>query len=196
MNFFKVVIEPQTYINIIYLLLSFPLGTFYFTFLVTMLTTGLSLVIVWIGIPILLLTVAAWWALAVFERYLAENMLNVKLGKMVKRKTNAKKPLKRLKHHFKNPVTWKSLVYLFLKFPLGVFNFVVLVTLLSTSISLTLAPLAYPILNQFVTTSWPYPEAYLVLVFVVGFFLFFVTLHVVNALAKVSAQLAKLLLGN
>ena len=40
LGFFGVIVDPQSYLNIVYLLVAFPLGTFYFVFLIT----GLSLV--------------------------------------------------------------------------------------------------------------------------------------------------------
>ena len=46
--------------------------------------------------------------------------------------------------HFKNCVghrpTWRGIVYLFLRFPVGVATFTVAVTLVSTSVAMTLAP--------------------------------------------------------
>jgi ABC-type transport system involved in cytochrome bd biosynthesis fused ATPase/permease subunit len=70
-QFFGVAARGQTYLNIIYLLLSFPPGTAYFVFLVTGLLLGISLLIIWVGIPILLFMLAAWWGLVAFERQLA-----------------------------------------------------------------------------------------------------------------------------
>lgn len=51
-GFFGVVAEPRSYLNIVYLLLAFPLGTFYFVFLVTGLSLGFGLIITLVGIPI------------------------------------------------------------------------------------------------------------------------------------------------
>jgi hypothetical protein len=59
-QFFGVAARGETYLNIIYLLLAFPLGTAYFVFLVTGLSLGLGLLIIWIGIPILLFMIVAW----------------------------------------------------------------------------------------------------------------------------------------
>ena len=47
-----VLTNSQTYKNLAYLLLSFPLGVFYFVFLITGISLGVSLAIIWIGIPI------------------------------------------------------------------------------------------------------------------------------------------------
>ncbi|MCK5645321.1 MAG: sensor domain-containing protein, partial [Anaerolineales bacterium] len=70
-RFFKVVLSKQAYLNLLYLLAAFPLGIFYFVFLISGLSTGISLVIIWVGIPILLLVGIAWWGLANLERIMA-----------------------------------------------------------------------------------------------------------------------------
>jgi len=50
--FFKVIVSGQAYLNLFYLLVAFPLGVFYFVFLVSGLSAGVSLAIIWVGIPI------------------------------------------------------------------------------------------------------------------------------------------------
>ena len=49
--FFGVIAEPQSYINILYLLLAFPLGIAYFVFLVTGISVGAGLIIIWVVFP-------------------------------------------------------------------------------------------------------------------------------------------------
>ena len=75
-GFFGVVAEPRSYLNIVYLLLAFPLGTFYFVFLVTGLSLGFGLIITLVGIPILLLVLSGSWVLCRFERQVAITLLN------------------------------------------------------------------------------------------------------------------------
>src|SRR5512136_1654311 len=70
-GFFSVVLKGQTYLNILYLLLAFPLGLGYFIVLVTGLSLGFSLAILWIGLLILALMVVVWWGMAAVERQLA-----------------------------------------------------------------------------------------------------------------------------
>jgi hypothetical protein len=74
-QFFRVMGSGQAYLNSIYLLLSFPLGIFYFVFLISGLSIGLPLLIIWVGVPILLLVGAGWWLLAAFERQMAIHWL-------------------------------------------------------------------------------------------------------------------------
>src|SRR5438309_5628057 len=58
-RFFGVVILPQTYLNLTYLLLAFPLGTAYFILLVTGFSLGLGLMVTLVGVPVLLATLVA-----------------------------------------------------------------------------------------------------------------------------------------
>lgn len=74
-NFFGVAVRGQTYLNALYLLMSFPLGIFYFVFLVTGLALGFPLIIIWIGLLILAAVFAAWYGLLAFERHLAIRQL-------------------------------------------------------------------------------------------------------------------------
>ena len=52
---FETVAERQTYYNIAYLMLSFPLGLFYFVYLVTMLSLGFGLAVTVVGLPLIAL---------------------------------------------------------------------------------------------------------------------------------------------
>jgi two-component system phosphate regulon sensor histidine kinase PhoR len=115
--------RQQTYTCISYLLLSFPLGLFYFIFLVVGLTLGISTLVVWLGVPILLFVQWLWWRAAIMERNLAVNWLGVDIPPMELHIDKTKPLWDRLRTHFSNSVTWKSLLYLFLKFPLGIVTF-------------------------------------------------------------------------
>ncbi len=73
--FFGVVADAQSYLNIVYLLLGLPLGTAYFVFLVTGISLGFGLLVMWVGVPILVLVLAGSWALCQFERLLTVGLL-------------------------------------------------------------------------------------------------------------------------
>ena len=69
---FRILWEKQTYVNLLYLLVAFPLGIFYIVVLLLGLVSILSNVVTVIpGIFILLLAIFVWWCLAKFERNLA-----------------------------------------------------------------------------------------------------------------------------
>jgi hypothetical protein len=194
-RFFRVAFEGQTYLNILYLLLAFPLGLAYFIFLVTGLSLGLGLTIIWIGILILALMVAAWWGLAAVERQLAIWLLHVDIPPMSHPARPGQDVWARLKSHLTSPVTWKSLLYLFAKFPLGILSFVMVVTCISVSGALLTAPLTYPYgtlqigLWQIDSSSEAWTAAGL------GVLVTLISMHLMNGLAFVSGRFARLMLG-
>lgn len=205
-KFFGVAVRGQTYLNMLYLLLAFPLGLFYFVFLVTGLSLGISLVIVWVGFFVLLIVFTAWIALLVMERYLAIHLLHEDIPPINRESFKGKTTWQKLKAALANPVTWKGLLFLLARFPLGIFSFVVLVTMISLSFSLLFVPLYYqwihpPVTidlgNAFRGSKWAVDtlqEA--LLACLAGVFMTFVSLHIFNGLAWVSGKFARLMLGN
>ena len=74
-GFFGALVHPDTYKRMAYLLLGLPFGIFYFTFLVTAVSVGVGLVIIWVGVPILLATVVSWRGMGRFERSFLTSMM-------------------------------------------------------------------------------------------------------------------------
>lgn len=136
--------KPQTYANLAYLLLAFPLGLAYFIFLVTGFSLGFGLLILWVGFLILAGVMGLSWILTLFERQLAISLLGVKIPPIAGQSAPGGTLLQQVKSYLTNPVTWKGIIYLFLKFPIGIASFVVTITLLSLSLGLLLAPVSYP----------------------------------------------------
>ncbi len=197
-RYFGVVAREETYLNLIYLLLAFPLGTFYFTFLVTGLSVGIGTVIVWVGIPILLAVLAASWGLAIFERTLAISMLREDVPPMSRDEEATRGAWERLKAHLRNPVTWTSMLYLMLKFPIATLFFSIAVSLVATSLGMLIAPFIYNL--------WDYPSWWgFWLIDTVGEALILtalalvvvgpVSLHITNFMARVSGAFARVMLG-
>jgi hypothetical protein len=202
-KYFEVAVRGQSYMNLFYLLLSFPLGVLYFMFLVTGLSLGLSLAIVWVGIPILAFVALSWWSLASVERWMAVTWLNENIPPMTLPSDEGKYLFERLREFFTNPITWNSLLYLILKFPLGIFSFTILVTL----VSLVLSFLAMPVLYQVggitnaginLGSGWVWQinslgDAFIIAI--VGVFLLPAALHVCNGVTLLHSRMARLLFG-
>ena len=197
-KYFGVVANEDTYLNLMYLLLAFPLGVVYFTFLVTGLSLGLGTVIIWIGIPILLAVFAASWGLAAFERMLAMLLLREEIPPMSPVKHTSESAWEKVKAHLGNRVTWTGLLYLILKFPVATLFFVVAVTLLATTIGMLITPFLYQV--------WTFPSGWDFWridtlgksLLVAGLALVLVgpiSLHVVNFMAYLSGTFARAMLG-
>ena len=204
-KFFGVVLRGQTYMNLLYLLLSFPLGIFYFVFLVTGISLGIALVIVWVGLLILAGVFAAWYAFIAFERGMAIGMLREDIPPISRQDLSGMTLWKKFTATLANPVTWKGLAYLIAKFPLGTISFVVLVSLLSVSLAFLAMPFYYLYVSPEISL-WGDSSLYPLLVVdtlgeamlgsLIGVILTLISLHILNGLAWLSGKFAKVMLGN
>ncbi len=192
---FGVYVRWQTYVNVIYLLLSFPLGIIYFVFLVTGLSLGFGLIITLLGIPILLLVLLASRALSVFEREMAIKLLGEDIPPILRDDLSDRSLWTRLKALLTNPVTWTGIVYLFAKFPIGIASFVVTVVLLSVTFALISAPLHYWA-SEINIGSWEVDtlgQAFVLLA--IGVLVGLIAPHILNLAAFISGRFAYLMLG-
>jgi hypothetical protein len=204
-KFLKVVVSRQAYLNFLYLIATFPLGVFYFVFLVSGLSLGFSLAIIWIGIPILVLVAACWWMLGRFEHSMANIMLDEELHPINIPPGEDRNLWTRFRIFIENPFTWKSLLFLLMKFPLGIVTFTIQVTLVSLTIALIGMPVFYQFFDGFATSIslGPFLHGWEVDTFtkalfcgLIGILLWPVTLHALNALAWLHAKLARVLLNS
>ncbi len=206
----RLITSNQALQSTLYLLLSFPLGLFYFIYLVCGISIGIGTLIIWIGVPITLLTVLGWRYLAAFERRMAMNWLHVDIRPMSYPRQIPLTRLHGLRESLTDSMTWKSLAYLLIKFPLGILSFVLTVCIfvLSISVSLVTFVLALVVVpffylglmltrgSQGVMNRVP-AEAIgkLLGLSLRGFGLFTISLYIIYGLAYVSGELARILLG-
>ena len=182
-GFLGVLAHKQSYLNILYLLLSFPLGLAYFVFLVTGLSLGFGLVVIVIGLFILLVMLAAVRGLASWERMLGDWLLGVKIPPPDPRPEAFRHPLIALKKYVTDSYTWKSLLYLLAKFPLGICSFVLTVFLVGLTATLLLAPLLYHYV-QFHVFVWRIAAADEALIcLAAGLVLAILSVHLLNLIA-------------
>lgn len=190
-----VVIEPRTYLEVLYLVLAFPLGLGYFVFLVTGFALGLGLAIIWVGIPILLLMLLAVYGLTGVERQLAVHLLGERVPPL-RDVAPEETAWQWLKGVLSTPTTWKGLVFLLCKFPLGLVSFVVTVVLSAVSLALILAPVLLLSGRELDFAFWhvdTLPEAYLCSL--LGLLLGFLSLHILHVISRAWGALARSMLG-
>jgi hypothetical protein len=204
-RFFSVMVNGQSYLNLIYLLASFPLGVFYFVFLASGLSLGISLTIIWVGLPILALFGIGCWALAHFERSITIHLLKEDLPSLSIPNKDRTDLWTRIKDLLSKPVVWKTIPYLSLKFPLGIFTFVILATLISLTLAFLTMPLNFHFMHSsqagiFLNSSIPiwtidsFGDALLLAIF--GLMMWPITMHISNRLAWVHAKFARIMLNN
>jgi hypothetical protein len=140
---FGVVARPQTYRNVAYLLLGLPLGTLWFTLLVSGVSVGISLLAVaLLGIPILL---GVWYATRVFanvERAAANRLLDLRLAPAPVASGGHGNVWKRLRAMTIDRGRWRELGFLLARFPIGIATFTAAAVALATPGLIAYAPFA------------------------------------------------------
>jgi signal transduction histidine kinase len=126
-----------------YLLVSFPVGLATFIFLVTMISVGVGLAVVWIGVPILAATIVAMRWLARLERWRAARVLGGSIP------TSYLPPQRGgvigwMRTALGDAATWKDLLWLMIVLPaLGLAGFTLAVCTWGTTLGLLSLPAWY-----------------------------------------------------
>lgn len=204
--------RAQTYLNVMYLLLSVPLGVFYFGIMIAALTATVGTFFV-VSVPVLLLLLAASWRIAAFERTLTIEWLHVDIPPMSYPDRTKTSHIEQLREHLRNPITWKSLAYLLVKFPFSLVAFVVMVVPAAIALILIFQIFGYlfgsyviervhhsdihaHILNIPITGSISAPAVLeLIVVGLIGIAVGIAALHLVNGLTFAWGQFARWTLG-
>ncbi len=190
-RFFHVLWEPRSYLTAVYFLTAFPLGLTYFVVLVLGSMVGAVTSIVVVGILILLVTIAAAWLFAVFERELAIWLLNAKIPPLSLPEDEILTPWQLLRRHLQRPTTWRSLAFLLVKLPFGLFATWLAIAMLGPSLFGILLPLGD------LLSYGPRPETLgaAILPGIPGVLGLTVSFHVLNYVGKLWGRFAADMLG-
>lgn len=197
-RFFGVVADAQTYRNLAYLALTFPLGVLYFTLIWGGGSIGASTLPILVGAPILVGVLAMAVAVADIETRLARGLIGADVSMATPRPSE--EPLTEYaKRLITSPQSYLAVVYLLSKFVIGIAAFVALTVASTLSAVLTAAPLlysrpgvAYQIGSNVVVDTLP--EA--MVASVVGILLAFVFLHLFNVAARALARYTEVMLDS
>lgn len=192
-SYFDVVAQKQTYLNILYLLLSFPLGVIYFVVLVTGFSLGIGLLVIWIGVPILALMFVLCDQMVVFEYVLIKKLLNLHIPPLQLESPKGDRILERLKNRLFDSVSWVKIGYLFIKCPLGIILFTISITLIALTFGMITAPITYQYIyiNAIILVD-TLNEA--VVVCILGFCIGLLSLRGMNCLARMMGNFSAKLL--
>lgn len=208
-QFFGVIADPRAYTAMFYMVLALATGIFYFTWVVAGAALSGGLAVLIIGIPFVILFFGSVRLLSLVEGRLVEVMLGERMPRRPLYAERGKPLMQRIVDMFIDPRTWSTMVYFLAMLPLGIIYFTLMVTMATIALAFIAAPLAvwffgadagidvdgWQLLNisdHVVTTSiqlWALP-----LLFVSGFVLLFVTLHVARGIGKLHGLFAKHLL--
>ena len=141
-RFFGVVAQPQSYRNRAYLLLGLPLGTLWFSVLVTLASVSVSmLVVALLGIPLLIGTWYAVRAVANVERAVTSALLEQHLDQAPMAAGVSGNLWVRLRDMSRDRARWRELGYLMLRFPAGIATFTLAVTALTVPVITAYTPI-------------------------------------------------------
>ncbi len=184
----------QFWLNLLFLLLSFPIGLALFIIIVVTGATGLGLIITIVGLPLLALTALAWRGGAMFERWRVRVMLGLEIPSPYRPNPHYS-ILRRARAFATDPAVWRDLLYTLLLFPIGVVEFTLAVTLVSLSGGLIAMPIiaetSQSQIVSFTIDSWleGIPFMLLGLLVAIPFAAF------LNLIALAHRELARILLG-
>jgi len=203
-GFFGVPFRAQTYRNLAYLALAFPLGLAYFVGVTTGLSTGVGMAVTLVGVPLILITLVVAAGIGNVESKLATWLLGTEvtppavLDRLAEEDLGTTDGLVGAATELLTaPSTWLSLVLVGVKFLFGVLAFSALVTAGSVVVALLSMPAFYDVAG--VTYSLgPYPvETFdrAVVGGALGVIGVFIGLHLLNGLARLGGFLTAALLG-
>jgi signal transduction histidine kinase len=155
-RFFGVARRGQTYRNLLYVLLALPLGLVYYLAFTAAASLLLSIGLDFIGLLILLVIVVpvGAWQFASMERVVAQALLRVEIAPMAPSLASDLSSWERIKAHVRNPVAWKSLVFLILRVPVGFVSLALMATIWLLSLLALAMPVAYLIATHLDVTDW------------------------------------------
>jgi hypothetical protein len=197
-NFIAVVARADAYMAIVYLLLGLPLGTIWFSVLVTGAAVGFSMLIVaLLGIPILL---AMWYVVRVsanVERGVSNALLDTAIPFAPVASTHRGNLWRRLKALSREGDRWRELWFLLLRFPVGIATFTLAVTALTVPAAVFWVPFTDDFgdwesdtLEDIASSPWSWLFIPLAVVLLVA------ALHLLTATARLCARWSRSWLGD
>lgn len=197
-RFFGVIADPRAYAAYFYMLFSLVTGVFFFTWAVTGVALSLGLSLMIIGLPFFLFFLASVRAIAYVEGRLVEALIGERMPRRPHQARIEGGIFRRALHWVADPHTWSTIVYMFLKLPIGVLSFSIFITATALSIGLLLYPLMqlvypHPFINAGSYHYWvPLPGQ--LAMSLLGFLGIFITLHLARIGGTILGRLAKAML--
>ena len=178
--------------DVVFTLMTFGIGLAWFIFFIVMASVGVSLLIVWVGVPILAALVAMTIWSAQMERERLRVFLGLQIASPYRYFPEQGAPWKRAWALLRNPQLWRDLAYLLLLFPIGVIG----VGIITFPIGLVLAPFWYPIIGTATVQGWEINSlAEALLAFIVGGVLIVPFAFLINLLTIGNGRLGERLLA-
>jgi hypothetical protein len=194
-RFFGVYADARAWGALLYMLIAFVTGVFYFSWAVTGISVSLSFAIFIFGLPFALLFFLSVRGLALLEGRLVEALLGVRMPRRPLFSHQGMKWFDRLKMLVADKHTWLMLVYMIAQFVLGTAYFVMIVMALSISLSFIAIPFLQGFINEpiiswndarYFLPIWTYP-----LFVLAGFLLWTIFMNIARGIGQLHGRFAK-----
>jgi hypothetical protein len=197
-RFFGVYTDPRAWGALLYMLIAFVTGIFYFTWAVTGVSISIPFLIFIFGFPFALLFLLSVRGLALLEGRLVEALLGVRMPRRPLFSHADMKWFDRLKALLMDKATWLMLVYMLVQFVLGIAYFVAIITVLSMSLAFMALPFIQ-LFSDMPVFNWTDGPVYLpywqlVLLSISGFLVWTTFMHIARGVGQLHGKMAKWLL--
>ena len=197
-RFFGIFADAGAWGSLIYMVFALVTGIIYFTWAVTGISIGMSMIFLIVGIPIIILFLYSVRGIGFVEGRLVEALLGERMPRRSKFTNKNIKLWDRIKELLTDRTTWTGILYMILQLPIGIIYFTFMIILLSVSVANIFAPLFFviwdfPIIQ---TGSFEYylPNWALPLMTITGFLLLTFSMHLAKFVGKIHGKYAKALL--
>ena len=159
LRYYSMLWDPSTWRGVAYLLAGLPLGIVWFVYTVTMLATGAALVVIWVGIPLILATLASMRPIGAGERAMANRMIDANiLAPPPRRPVNqggesASAPVRWSLAVLTDDLAWRVALWTVMRIALGPFGFTIALLAVIMPLAFTLA-VAQAIAGLFGGAEW------------------------------------------
>jgi hypothetical protein len=197
-RFFAVLADPRAWGALLYVLFALLTGIVYFTWAVTGLSLSLGLMILIIGMPFTVLFLLSVRGVMLVEGLLVEALLGVRMPRRSAFSSSSLGWWERFKVLVAGKRTWLAIGYMLLQLPLGVFYFVIFVTLIAFSLSFIATPVLEFVFDiplvTFGDTAYHIPDWLTLLIAFAGVLLMPATMHLAKFAGRAHGALAKAML--
>jgi hypothetical protein len=139
-KFFSVFVDPRAYTSLFLMLLALPRGIIYFILAMAGLCLSLGFSVLIIGVPFFLIFTLVCRTVSLAEGRLIEGMTGARMPRRPVYRGAARGFWARVVEMLRDPKTWTTIAYLILMLPIGIASFVIVLTGLTVSLSLTVLP--------------------------------------------------------
>ncbi len=197
-RFFGIFADAAAWGSLIYMIFALVTGIIYFTWAVTGISIGTSMIFLIIGIPIIILFLYSVRGIAFIEGRIIEALLGERMPRRARFTDKNVKLWDKIKNLLTDRSTWTGILYLILQLPLGIIYFTFMLVLIIVSIATLIAPVFHVFWNILIINighnEYVLPWIVLPLMVLTGFLLLTITMHLAKFIGKIHGKYAKVLL--